>query len=184
MNISVLVANESHTKFAQAICDEILLSAKERGTGIAKRTPEYVGEKMRAGKAVIAVTDDDRFAGFSYIESWEGKQFVANSGLIVAHEFRGVGLAKSIKQRIFRLSRELFPDAKIFSITTGAAVLKMNYDLGFRPVAFQDLTHDPEFWKGCEGCKNFHILEENNYQRCICTGLLYDPREHVTINVK
>lgn len=184
MNISVLVANESHTKFAQAICDEILLSAKERGTGIAKRTPEYVSEKMIAGKAVIAITDDDRFAGFSYIESWEGKQFVANSGLIVAHEFRGIGLAKSIKQRIFRLSRELFPDAKIFSITTGAAVLKMNYDLGFRPVAFQDLTHDPEFWKGCEGCKNFHILEENNYQRCICTGLLYDPKEHVTINVK
>ena len=184
MNISVLVANESHTQFAQAICDEIMVSAKERGTGIAKRTPEYVSEKMRAGKAVIAVTDDNRFAGFSYIESWEGKQFVANSGLIVAHEFRGIGLARSIKQRIFRLSRELFPEAKIFSITTGAAVLKMNYDLGFRPVAFQDLTHDPEFWKGCEGCKNFHILEENNYQRCISTGLLYDPKEHVTINVK
>jgi len=184
MNISVLVANESHTKYAQEICDEILVSAKERGTGIAKRTPEYVSEKMKAGKAVIAVTDDDRFAGFSYIESWDGKQFVANSGLIVAHEFRGIGLAKSIKQRIFRLSRELFPDAKIFSITTGAAVLKMNYDLGFRPVAFQDLTHDPEFWKGCEGCKNFHILEENNHQRCICTGLLYDPKEHVTINIE
>ena len=184
MNISVLVANESHTKYAQAICDEIALSAKERGTGIAKRTPEYVSEKMCAGKAVIAITDDDRFAGFSYIESWEGKQFVANSGLIVAHEFRGIGLAKSIKQRIFRLSRELFPGSKIFSITTGAAVLKMNYELGFRPVAFQDLTHDTEFWKGCQGCKNFHILEENNYERCICTGLLYDPREHIKINIE
>ena len=113
MNISVLVADESHTKFAQAICDEIALSAKERGTGIAKRTPEYVSEKMKAGKAVIAITDDGRFAGFSYIESWEGKQFVANSGLIVAHEFRGIGLAKSIKQRIFRLSRELFPRCRI-----------------------------------------------------------------------
>lgn len=184
MNISVLVADASHTKFAQAICDEIAISAKERGTGIAKRTPEYISEKMLAGKAVIAVTDDDRFAGFSYIESWEGKQFVANSGLIVAHEFRGIGLAKSIKQRIFRLSRELYPAAKIFSITTGAAVLKMNYELGFRPVAFQDLTHDTEFWKGCQGCKNFHILEENNYARCICTGLLFDPKEHIRINVE
>ena len=184
MNISVLVADESHTKFAQAICDEIALSAKERGTGIAKRTPVYVSEKMKAGKAVIAITDDGRFAGFSYIESWEGKQFVANSGLIVAHEFRGIGLAKSIKQRIFRLSRELFPSAKIFSITTGPAVLKMNYELGFRPVAFQDLTHDAEFWKGCEGCKNFHILEENNYERCICTGLLFDPKEHIKINIE
>ena len=184
MNISVLVADESHTKYAQAICDEIAVSAKERGTGIAKRTPEYLTEKMLAGKAVIAVTDDGRFAGFSYIESWEGKQFVANSGLIVAHEFRGIGLAKSIKQRIFRLSRELFPNSKIFSITTGAAVMKMNYELGFRPVAFQDLTHDTEFWKGCEGCKNFHILEENNYERCICTGLLFDPKEHITINIE
>ena len=111
MNISVLVADESHTKYAQAICDEMAVSAKERGTGIAKRSPDYIAEKMRAGKAVIAVTDDGRFAGFSYIESWEGKQFVANSGLIVAHEFRGIGLAKSIKQRIFRLSRELYPAA-------------------------------------------------------------------------
>ncbi len=181
MNITVLVADESHTKYAQAICDEIAVSAKERGTGIAKRSPDYVAEKMKAGKAVIAVTDDGQFAGFSYIESWEGKQFVANSGLIVAHQFRGLGLAKTIKHRIFRLSRELFPTAKIFSITTGAAVLKMNYELGFRPVAFQDLTHDPEFWKGCEGCKNFHILEENHYERCICTGLLYDPKEHIKI---
>ncbi len=184
MNISVLVADKSHVKYAQAICDEIAISAKERGTGIAKRTPEYLTETMLAGKAVIAVTDDGRFAGFSYIESWEGKQFVANSGLIVAHEFRGIGLAKSIKQRIFRLSRELFPNSKIFSITTGAAVMKMNYELGFRPVAFQDLTHDTEFWKGCQGCKNFHILEENNYERCICTGLLFDPKEHIKINIE
>ena len=125
MNISVLVADSSHSKYAQAICDEIAISAKERGTGIAKRSPEYVSEKMRAGKAVIAIADDGRFAGFSYIESWEGKQFVANSGLIVAHEFRGIGLAKSIKQRIFKLSRELFPEAKIFSITTGAAVVNI-----------------------------------------------------------
>ena len=184
MNISVLVADESHTRFAKAICNEMEVSAQERGTGIAKRSPEYISDKMRTGKAVIAVTDDGRFAGFSYIESWEGKQFVANSGLIVAHEFRGIGLAKSIKQRIFRLSRELYPAAKIFSITTGAAVLKMNYELGFRPVAFQDLTHDTEFWKGCEGCKNFHILEENKYERCICTGLLYDPKEHIRINIE
>ena len=181
MKINVCVANESHVKFAQEICDEIMVSAKERGTGIAKRSPDYIIEKMLAGKAVIAVTDDDKFAGFSYIESWEHKEFVANSGLIIAHDYRGIGLAKQVKHRIFRLSRELFPNAKIFSITTGPAVLKMNYNLGFRPVAFQDLTHDPEFWKGCEGCKNFHILVDNNYQRCICTGLLYDPKDHIKI---
>ncbi len=178
MNIEVMVANESHFRFAQEICDEVFVSSKERGTGIAKRTPEYVIEKMAAGKAVIAVTDDGQFAGFSYIESWEDKHYVANSGLIVAHKFRNMGVAKRIKQRIFRLCGEKFPGAKIFSITTGAAVMKMNYQLGFRPVPFSELTKDPDFWKGCQGCRNFAVLEKNEYRMCLCTGLLYDPQEH------
>lgn len=181
MEIEVMVADESHAKFAQEICDEVYISAQERGTGIAKRTPEYVIEKMKAGKAVIAIAEDGRFAGFSYIETWGGKQYVANSGLIVAHPFRGVGLAKRIKEQIFLLSRRKFPQAKIFSITTGAAVMKMNYELGFRPVPFSELTNDPEFWKGCQGCRNFQILQNNNYRMCLCTGLLYDPKEHIAI---
>ena len=180
MHIDVLVADSSHVKYADEICEEILLSARERGTGIARRTPEYVSEKIMAGKAVIAIAEDGRFAGFSYIETWGGKQYVANSGLIVAHSFRGIGLAMRIKRRIFQLSRELFPDAKIFSITTGAAVMKMNYELGFRPVTFAALTDDPEFWKGCQGCRNYQILESNDHRMCLCTGLLYDPIEHIT----
>ena len=180
MHIDVLVADSSHVKYADEICEEILLSARERGTGIARRTPEYVSEKILAGKAVIAIAEDGRFAGFSYIETWGGKQYVANSGLIVAHSFRGIGLAMRIKRRIFQLSRELFPDAKIFSITTGAAVMKMNYELGFRPVTFAALTDDPEFWKGCQGCRNYQILESNDHRMCLCTGLLYDPIEHIT----
>ena len=144
MQIDVLVADASHVKYADEICEEILISARERGTGIARRTPEYIIDKMLAGKAVIAVAEDGRFAGFSYIETWGGKQYVANSGLIVAHGFRGLGLAMRIKSRIFQLSRELYPQAKIFSITTGAAVMKMNYELGFRPVTFAALTDDPE----------------------------------------
>lgn len=181
MNIDVMVANESHSKFAEEICEEVFVSAKERGTGIAKRTPEYIIEKMKAGKAVIAIAEDGTFAGFSYIETWEHTEYVANSGLIVSHRFRGCGLAKRIKHRIFALSRELYPDAKIFSITTGPAVMKMNYELGFRPVPFAELTQDPEFWKGCEGCTNFDILQAKKYKMCICTGLLYDPSEHVAM---
>ena len=180
MHIDVIVADESHVKYADEICEEILLSARERGTGIARRTPEYVSEKMLAGKAVIAIAEDGSFAGFSYIATWGGKKYVANSGLIVAHSFRGIGLAMRIKRRIFQLSRELFPDAKIFSITTGAAVMKMNYELGFRPVTFAALTDDPEFWKGCQGCRNYQILESNEHRMCLCTGLLYDPVEHIT----
>lgn len=182
MKINVCVAEECHTRFAETICREIYISSLERKTGIAKRTPEYICDKIRAGKAVIAVSEDGEFAGFSYIESWGGKSFVANSGLIVAHAFRGMGIAKMIKEQTFLLSRRLFPDAKIFSITTGAAVMKMNYEFGFRPVPFTELTDDPEFWKGCEGCRHFEILKSHDYKMCICTGLLYDPKEHLIIH--
>ncbi len=182
MKIEATVAQECHTKFAQEICDEIYKSSLERKTGIAKRTPEYICEKIRAGKAIIAISDEGEFAGFSYIESWGGKSFVANSGLIVAHKFRGMGVAKMIKKQTFILSRELFPNAKIFSITTGAAVMKMNYEFGFRPVPFTELTDDPEFWKGCQGCRHFDILASHDYKMCICTGLLYDPKEHLEIH--
>ena len=181
MQIDVVVADASHAVDADEICEEIFLSARERGTGIARRTPEYIIEKMMAGKAVIALSEDGRFAGFSYIETWGGKEYVANSGLIVAHAFRGIGLAMIIKSRIFQLSRERYPKAKIFSITTGAAVMKMNYELGFRPVTFAALTDDPEFWKGCQGCRNYGILESNDYRMCLCTGLLYDPEEHIEV---
>ena len=181
MDIHVMVADESHVAYADEVCEEILISARERGTGIARRTPEYISEKILAGKAIIAIAEDGRFAGFSYIETWGGKEYVANSGLIVAHAFRGIGLAMRIKRKIFEHSRKLFPNAKIFSITTGAAVMKMNYELGFRPVTFAALTDDPEFWKGCQGCRNYGILEANEHRMCLCTGLLYDPAEHIEV---
>ena len=178
MNVNIYVADESHAKYAEEICEIVFVSAQERGTGIAKRSPEYVKEKMRDHKAVIAIAEDGTFAGFSYIETWSHTKFVANSGLIVAHQFRNTGLAKRIKQEIFKLSRKMYPYAKIFSITTGLAVMKINSQLGFRPVPFSELTDDDEFWRGCKGCKNYDILERNNRKMCLCTGLLYDPAEH------
>ena len=182
MEIQVMVAQPCHTAYSEAICQEIYLSSLERRTGIANRSPEYINEKILAGKAVIALTGEGEFAGFSYIESWGGKSFVANSGLIVARKFRGMGIAKRIKEQTFILSRKLFPDAKIFSITTGAALMKMKYEFGFRPVPYAELTDDPEFWKGCEGCRHFGILQDREYKMCLCTGLLYDPKEHLTIH--
>ena len=139
MDIHVMVADASHVVYADEICEEILISARERGTGIARRTPEYVAEKMLAGKAVIAIAEDGRFAGFSYIETWGDKQYVANSGLIVAHGFRGIGLAMRIKTRIFELSREKYPKAKIFSITTGAAVMKMVFRKYILAISYQNV---------------------------------------------
>lgn len=178
MKVNIYVADESHAVYAEEICELVFVSAQERGTGIAKRSPEYVKEKMRDHKAVIAIAEDGSFAGFSYIETWSHTKFVANSGLIEAHQFRKTGLAKRIKQEIFNLSRKMYPYAKIFSITTGLAVMKINSQLGFRPVPFSELTDDDEFWRGCKGCKNYDILERNNRKMCLCTGLLYDPAEH------
>lgn len=176
MNVMIHVADGSHLQYAQAICDLIFVSAQARGTGIAKRTPEYIEEKMNTGKAVIAL-DGDKLVGFAYIETWGHKKFVANSGLIVHPDYRGMGIAKKIKRRIFDLSKKLYPDSKIFSITTGLAVMKMNSDLGFKPVTFSELTDDKEFWKGCQTCRNFDILQRNDYKMCLCTGLLYDPAQ-------
>lgn len=173
--MEILIANESHFKYAEVICDTIAESAKIRGTGIAKRTPEYVCKKLENGNAVIAL-ENGKFAGFCYIEVWGHEKFVANSGLIVHPDFRDRGLARQIKQRVFDLSREKFPDAKIFGITTGLAVMKINYELGYKPTTFSELTDDPEFWKGCQTCKNFDILTRTERKMCLCTGMLYDPK--------
>ncbi len=174
MNISIIIAGEEHYKFAQEIVDTMYESAIQRGTGIAKRTPEYIIEKMKHKDAVIAI-GNGRFAGFCYIESWSHGKFVANSGLIVHPDFRNLGLAKKIKERVFNYSQEKYPGAKIFGITTGLAVMKINSDLGYKPVPFSELTDDPSFWKGCSGCNNYDILQRKEYKMCLCTGMLYDP---------
>ncbi len=156
--ISIGVANESHLPYVQTILTTIEEAAKVRGTGIAKRSPEYIERKIKEGKAIIAITQNSEFAGFCYIETWGDKKFVANSGLIVVDTFRGHGLAKRIKKKAFQISRERYPDAKIFGLTTGLAVMKINNELGYRPVTFSELTHDEEFWKGCQSCVNYDIL--------------------------
>lgn len=174
----ILVANESHVGFAQIICDEMAASAQARGTGIARRTPEYIQEKMKEGKAVIAFNQDGIWAGFCYIETWSHGEYVANSGLIVAPEFRKGGLAKAIKKKIFKLSREKYPDSKIFGLTTGLAVMKINSELGYEPVTYSELTQDDAFWAGCKSCVNYEILMSKERKNCMCTAMLYDPKDH------
>ncbi len=173
----VEVANEQHLHFAETICAEMESSAKARGTGIAKRSPDYIQLKINEGKAVIATTKEGVWAGFCYIESWSHGKYVANSGLIVAPDFRKSGLAKLIKQKIFGLSREKYPDAKIFGLTTGLAVMKINSDLGYEPVTYSELTPDDAFWQGCRSCVNFDILMSKERKNCLCTAMLYDPAE-------
>ncbi len=176
MDITIVIAQKEHYTYAQEICDTIQASALVRGTGIAKRTPEYIHKKIDQQEAIIAL-NNGKFAGFCYIESWQHGQFVVHSGLIVHPDYRDLGLAKKIKTVVFEYSQKKYPDAKIFGITTGLAVMKINSDLGYRPVPFSELTDDPSFWAGCKTCTNFEILKSKDYKMCLCTGMLYDPKE-------
>ncbi|MCK8523413.1 GNAT family N-acetyltransferase [Aquimarina sp. D1M17] len=177
--VDIIIANEDHLQYAQEICEVISNSAKIRGTGIAKRTPEYIQTKMKNGNAVIALSKD-RFAGFCYIEVWGHEKYVAHSGLIVHPDFRNQGLAKKIKKFTFDYSLKKYPSSKVFGITTGLAVMKINSDLGYKPVTFSELTDDPKFWSGCKTCTNYDILTSKDHKMCLCTGMLYDPAKEKT----
>ena len=180
--IKVMVADATHEQYVDTILQTIAEAAKVRGTGIAKRSPEYVATKMREAKAVIALSGE-KFAGFSYIETWGNKTYVTTSGLIVHPDFRGMGVAKRIKDMTFSLARTRWPHAKIFSLTSGAAVMTMNSQLGYQPVTFADLTDDEAFWRGCEGCINVDVLHRTGRKYCICTAMLYDPEEHLPAKI-
>ncbi|RPD42713.1 N-acetyltransferase [Chitinophaga barathri] len=175
--IIIRTAEAGDVQYAAAITAEMEASAKARGTGIARRSVASIIQKILQGKAVIALTVKGIWAGFSYLETWEQERFVSNSGLIVSPAFRERGIAAMIKQQIFQLSRVLYPAAKIFSITTGMAVMKLNTRLGFEPVTYDALTHDPEFWKGCGSCVNHGILCSKGGKNCLCTALLFDPAQ-------
>lgn len=180
--IEVLVADASHEKYVDTILETITAAAKVRGSGIASRTHEYVATKMRERKAIIALKDEE-FAGFCYIESWENKHYVANSGLIVVEKFRGHHLATRIKKTAFALSRLRWPNAKIFGLTSSGAVMRINTMLGYVPVPFAELTQDDDYWKGCGTpehpcCINCDVLARTHRKYCVCTGMLYDPARH------
>ena len=176
MKIDVMVASKEHLRYVTQINDSIDEAAKSRGTGIARRTDEYIADKINSGKAIIAVNREE-FVGFCYIESWGHDEFVANSGLIVRPQYRGMGVAKRIKQAAFELSRKRFPNAKIFGLTTGEAVMRINTSLGYEPVTFAKLTDDEEFWAGCRSCVNYDVLQRTNMTKCLCTGMIYDPEK-------
>ncbi len=177
-DIIIRVATTDDSVFAEIIADEMASSAAARGTGIAQRTPEYLTLKMVEGKAIIAVTTANEWVGFCYIETWQHGEYVANSGLIVKPEYRKGGVAKKIKKAAFNLSRTKYPDAKLFGLTTGLAVMKINSELGYEPVTYGELTQDDEFWKGCRSCVNFDILTAKGRKNCLCTAMLYDPKDH------
>jgi len=174
-DITVRMATCEDAKYAKQITDEMEASALARGCGISKRKPSSIAKKMKEGKAVIALTSENRWVGFSYIEVWQDREFVSNSGLIVAPAFRKCGVAKAIKEKIFELSRLRFPKAKIFSITTGLAVMKMNARLGFETVTYNEIPKEKKFWEGCKSCVNYKTLQDKQCKNCLCTAMLFSP---------
>lgn len=177
MNVTIEQTNSQHLIFCEAIIEEMELSAKVRGTGIAKRSTEYLSKKIIDGNGIIALTDANKWAGFCYIETWSDEKFVVNSGLIVAPKFRNAGLARMIKQEIFKLSRTKFPNAKIFGLTTGLAVMKINSELGYEPITYSEITQDENFWSGCKSCVNYDILISKDKKNCLCTAMMYEGKE-------
>jgi GNAT superfamily N-acetyltransferase len=178
--IVVRIAKDEDHPYAQTIIDEMAASALARGTGIARRTVEYITRKMTEGKAVIALSNNGTWVGFCYIEEWGHGKHVANSGLIVSPDYRNTGVAKRIKEEIFKLSRKNYPQAKIFGLTTGLAVMKINSDLGYKPVTYSELTTDENFWKGCQSCVNYQVLQSKNQLNCLCTAMMFDPNDNIS----
>jgi len=172
--MEIEVSSCEHLLYVSEIQQEMYDSAQRRGTGIAKRSIEYLSKKISEGNAVVA-TENGEWVGFCYIETWSHGQFVANSGLIVSPKFRNRGVATLIKNRIFQLSREKYPTAKVFGLTTGLAVMKINSDLGYKPVIYSELTQDEEFWSGCRNCVNYEILMMKERKNCLCTAMLFVP---------
>jgi GNAT superfamily N-acetyltransferase len=140
---------------------------------------------MEAGNAVVAF-DGDVLVGFCYVEIWSHNRYVVNSGLVVHPDYRKSGLAREIKRKVFNLARDKFPEAKVFGITTSLAVMKINTELGYKPVTFSELTQDDAFWAGCKSCPNYDILERNERRMCLCTAMLAPSKveeEQMTLNL-
>jgi hypothetical protein len=181
-HIDISIASAAHLDYVPDIEQALLLASQQKGTGIAVRSKEYITRKIEEGKAIVAISSDGKWAGFCYIESWGHNKFVANSGLIVSPQFRGIGLAIEIKKRAFDLSAKLFPGAKLFGLTTSLAVMKINSGLGYKPVTFSELTDDEDFWKGCQTCPYYDILVRTKRDDCLCTAMIMDPTEKKRVN--
>ena len=182
IDFTIEVANANHIFWIKEICDVTLSSAIARGTGISGRSHKSLEEKMKKGEAIIAFAADGTWAGFSFISSWENGKYVSNSGLIVAPQLRHTGLARKIKRKIFWLSRQKYPNAVIFSLTTGLAVMKMNHELGFEPVTYSELTTDEVFWEDCKSCVNCPVLMSKQRKNCLCTAMRFDPKQSISGN--
>jgi hypothetical protein len=171
-------AGVQHIALAVQICEEMSSSAKVRGTGIARRSPQHIIQKMLDQHAIIAFDDSGEWAGFCYVQVWQNGEFVSNSGLIIAPKFRKQGLGRAIKKRTFDLARKKYPMAKVFGLTTSSAVMKINTELAYQPVIYAEIPQEPAFWSACGSCVNHEILIKKEHRNCLCTAMVFDPNSN------
>jgi GNAT superfamily N-acetyltransferase len=172
----VRIATSGDRAYAATIANEMAYSSARRGTGIARRPPEYVMQKMDEGLAVIAVNaDNGAWAGFCCIEVWQHKKYVANSGLIVSPGYRGTGISKQIKIALFDHCRSKFPGARLFSLSASPAVIHMNKAMGYKVVSFAEVMSDELFLTGCESWVNYKELMSREQTRLPYVSMIFDP---------
>lgn len=169
--IDVRVSRSSDVAFVPHIT-ALLEEAQRGGAIIAIRPTDYLEGAIREKRAIVAV-QGATLVGFAAAHAWESGKYVSHSALVVAPEFRGRHLARRIKRLLLDLTHKRWPDAAVMSLTLSHHVERMNQELGFETVPYCDLTKDPEFWKGCDGCIHQPHLKRNQQQDCHCwAGLL------------
>jgi len=182
-------AAESDLQFvpsvASAIDDEVAAGA----IGIARRSAADLASRIRTGEAIIALaaeaTSDHApagadWAGFCYVAAWEEGRFVSTSGLIVAPQHRGRGLAKRLKERALELAAERYPGAIAFGLSTSSAVARINEELGFRAASYSALPADSAFWDGCRTCPLHADLVANERRTCHCRAVIRELPDRAT----
>jgi GNAT superfamily N-acetyltransferase len=172
-NFTIRIAVESDIRFVQTIVTEIDHAAQDPATGICRRSASLLIRKIEEGLAVIALSPSGEWAGFCYIQEWDEGRFVSSCALVTAPKYRSTGIAAAIKQKIFELARLRYPNATLFGLTTSAAVMKINTQLGYIPVPYSEITKDTGFWNSCQGCQHYDILERKKRTNCLCTAMLY-----------
>ena len=180
-SIVIRLATAKDVHHINAITQEIEASAKTKGTGLCKRSPQQLEQRIKEGHAVIALTANNDWAGFCYIKAWDNAAFVSTCALVVSPAYRKSGVATQLKAEAFRLARTKYPAAKLFGLTTSLAVMKINTGLGFKPVTYSEITKAEGFWDACKSCPNYDVLQRKNGATCLCTAMLFEAIGNETV---
>lgn len=171
--IIVRLAHAQDHGFVQNIITEIEKASKIKGTGICKRDPALIIQKITEGNAVIAVTRSGTWVGFCYIQAHDDGRFVSSCALVVSPCFRKLRVATRIKKHVLALAKNKYPAAKIFGLTTSPAVMQINKELQYEEVSYDAITQSDSFWQSCRSCENYHTLLTNEGKKCLCKAMMY-----------